>query len=101
MFRVFKRLVDEKFIFLSLENLGKVLDVYEVYFFKNKYLVGDNYFLVDVFYIFYIVKVKNMVVFVGVFEKCLYVQVWVDDIIFKLVFVKCIQMNWVNVKLLQ
>lgn len=101
MSRVFKRPVDEKLISSSLENLGKVLDVYEAHLSKNKYLAGDNYSLADAFHTPYTAKAKNMAVFAGVFEKCPHVQAWVDDITSKPAFVKCTQMNWANAKPLQ
>lgn len=77
--------MNEEVILICLVKFNNVLNVYEVYFVKgSKFIVGESFFLVDVFYMFYMNWVKN--VKFELLENCLYVLVWVEVIIFWFVF---------------
>jgi len=94
--RVFKRAPDEKLITTSLENLGKVLDVYEAQLSKHKYLAGDSYTLADAFHTPYLEKVRTLDVFAGVLDARPHVKAWVADITSNPAFLKCTELDWEN-----
>jgi len=96
MSRMLKRAADEKLIATSLENLGKVLDVYDAQLSKHKYLAGDTYTLADAFHTPYLDKVRTLDVFAGVLDKRPHAKAWVDDITSNPAFVKATKLDWEN-----
>jgi len=94
--RVFKRPADEKLIATSLENLGKVLDVYDAQLSKHKYLAGESYTLADAFHTPYLDKVRTLDVFAGVLDKRPHVKAWVSDITSNPAFVETTKLDWEN-----
>jgi len=94
--RIENRPVNEKVKATTMEKLGKVLDVYEAQLSKHKYLAGDSYTLADVFHTPFLLKVKTLDVFAGVFDNRPYVKAWADDLTSNPAFLKARKLDWDN-----
>jgi len=90
------RPVDEKIKATSMENLGKVFDVYEAQLSKHKYLAGDTYTLADVFHTPLLLKVNTLDLFAGAFNNRPHVKTWVDNITSNPAFLKTRKLVWYN-----